>query len=221
MISDELRTGLQNIIQGIGGENPNDRCASIRSLLIQSFGASRTSQKNFESKAVLKEEQDQFLRTFTRKNGLWLSDLPNAATYLTRGGESKVYLESNGLNVIKVNNGLYYATWLEYFTSLVIHNLLFPSTAYTLLGFVEDPSVSAGENSLSVVIKQPFIEGNQANLNHIAELLNFNGFFVSKRQDYFNPEFSIALEDMHDENVIESQGMLFFIDTVFYLMDEK
>lgn len=221
MISDELRTGLQNIIQGVGGENPADRCAALRSLLIQSFGAGRTSQKNFESKAVLKEEQDKFLRHYSQENGLWLSDLPNPNNYLTHGGESKVYLESGGLNVIKVNNSRYYATWLEYFTSLVIHNLLFPSTVYSFLGFVDDLTVPAGENTLSAMVSQPFIEGHRASLNHIEELLNFNEFHLVRRQDYFNAEFSISLEDMHDENVIENQGMLFFIDTVFYLMDKE
>jgi len=78
--------------------------------------------------------------------------LPPGTEYLTRGGESEVYLAADKLNVIKVNDAIYYATWTEYFNSLVLHNLLFP------------------------------------------------------------------LEDMHDENVISRQGLLFFIDTVFYIM---
>lgn len=53
-------------------------------------------------------------------------------------GESKIFLDTDRLNVIKINDGVYYATWTEYFTSLVIHNLLFPNTEYSLVGFVED-----------------------------------------------------------------------------------
>lgn len=61
--------------------------------------------------------------------------LPEASQYLTRGGESEIYLAPDHLHVIKVNDAVYYATWTEYFNSLVIHNLMFPNTAYELLGF--------------------------------------------------------------------------------------
>ncbi|MFC3199612.1 hypothetical protein ACFOET_18490 [Parapedobacter deserti] len=32
------------------------------------------------------------------------------------------------------------------------------------------------------------------------------------------PRISIIAEDLHDENVLNNQGVLFFIDTVFFLM---
>src|SRR5882762_8189368 len=111
------------------------------------------------------------------------------------GGESEVYLAADKLNAIKVNNAIYYATWTEYFNSLVIHNLLFPNTAYSFLGFMENIG------SLCVMLQQPFIEGGQADLKDIKELLTFNGFVNTKRQDYYNKEFGLILEDMHDENV--------------------
>ncbi len=40
-----------------------------------------------------------------------------------------------------------------------------------------------------------------------------------RRQDYYNKELALALEDMHDENVIAKENVLFFIDTVFYIME--
>jgi AcrR family transcriptional regulator len=46
-------------------------------------------------------------------------------------------------------------------------------------------------------------------------------FINTKRQDYYNEEFDLLLEDMHDENVIAKEGLLFFIDTVFYIMEGK
>ena len=55
-------------------------------------------------------------------------------------------------------------------------------------------------------------------MTDIKEILTFNGFENTKRQDYYNKEFGLVLEDMHDENVIARQDVLFFIDTVFYLM---
>ena len=45
-----------------------------------------------------------------------------------------------------------------------------------------------------------------------------NGFINKKENDYYNPELGIILEDLHDENVLTENGILQFIDTVFYLM---
>jgi hypothetical protein len=95
--------------------------------------------------------------------------------------------------------------------SIAIHNLFFPETAYTLLGFTE----KAG--SLHAVLKQRFITADtQADLSDIKKFLFANGFENTKRNDYFNKELGLILEDMHDENIIVNSNTLFFIDTVFY-----
>lgn len=88
------------------------------------------------------------------------------------------------------------------------------ATVYSLIGFTESG------NGLSAVLQQPFIEGGQARLDDIRELLSYNGFENTKRQDYYNSEFGLVLEDMHDENVIAKDDLLFFIDTVFYIMNK-
>lgn len=215
MISDEIRQKLQDIVRGACPEKPADRCSKIRNDLVKSFGADPTVKSQFESRAVIKEEQAEFLITLAKESGLWLAFLPVGTEYLTRGGESKIYLDPDKLSLIKVNDAVYYATWLEFFTSIVIHNFLFPQTAYSLIGFIEDAS------NLCAVLRQPYIEGEQARLEDIKEILTFNGFVNTRRQDYFNKEFGLALEDMHDENVIARQDVLFFIDTVFYIMESK
>lgn len=74
------------------------------------------------------------------------------------------------------------------------------------------------DKRLLVVLQQPYVEGEQAKLQDIKELLTFNGFVNTKRQDYYNDEFKLLLEDMHDENVISKEKILFFIDTVFYVV---
>ncbi len=53
---------------------------------------------------MVKERQAEFLKSFAKKFGLWLSTLPAGSVYLTRGVESEVYLAENKLNIIKVNN---------------------------------------------------------------------------------------------------------------------
>jgi Serine/Threonine/Tyrosine Kinase found in polyvalent proteins len=116
----------------------------------------------------------------------------------------------------KINDGIYYATWLEFFNSVVIHNLLFVDTAYSFLGFIEK------DGSLLAVLKQPYIPSDApAILEDVKKLLAFNGFINTKRNDYFNKELGIILEDMHDENIIVNSNTLFFIDTVFYTVSEQ
>ena len=212
MISHEIRERLQNIVDGTRLEGSTDRCTTLRNILVEGFGTDSTVKSEFESRAIIKEEQAKFLKAWAEPLGLLFDALPEGSEYLTKGGEAKVYLAADGLNVIKVNDAIYYATWDEYLNSLLLHNLLFPNTSYSLIGFIEIG------NSLSAVLQQPFIEGGQARLDDIKEFLGYNGFESTKRQDYYNGEFGLVLEDMHDENVIAKNDLLFFIDTVFYVM---
>ena len=212
MISHAVREQLQNIIRGELQKGKIDPCTAVRNILCESFGSGPTVKSEFESKAIIKEKQVGFLKSYAEKEGLWLESLPDDCQYLTEGGESKVYLTEDGRSVIKSNDAGYYATWTEYFNSLLLHNLLFPNTAYSLIGFTEF------DRNLFAVIRQPFVNGEQAALEHIEEFLNFNGFTKTRRQDYFNSELGLVLEDMHDENVIAKVDVLFFIDTVFYII---
>jgi len=216
MISDEIQQKLQNIVRGDVLKGQEDHCTTIRNLLCESFGSNPTIKKEFESRSIVKEEQASFLKTYAEDKGLWMQSLPEGCQYLTHGGESEIYLAPDQIHVIKNNDAVYYATWLEYFNSLVIHNLLFPNTAYKFVGFV-----LGKEEELRAVLQQRFIEGEQADLADIKEHLSFNGFAHTKRQDYFNTEFGLILEDMHDENVIARNDVLFFIDTVFYIIERK
>ncbi len=126
-----------------------------------------------------------------------------------------MYFAADRKSVIKINDGIYYATWLEFFNSIVIHNLLFQDTAYTFLGFIKR------EGSLLAVLKQPFISSDAAvDLEDVIKLMAFNGFANTKRNDYYNKDLGLILEDMHDENIIVNSNILFFIDTVFYTVSE-
>jgi Serine/Threonine/Tyrosine Kinase found in polyvalent proteins len=54
-------------------------------------------------------------------------------------------------------------------------------------------------------------------LKAVKSFLEYNGFKNTKRNDYYNKELGLILEDIHDENVIMNSGVMFFIDTVFYV----
>lgn len=216
MFSDDTRLKIENITQGIIIQGQQDNCTAIRNLLCAGFPTSTTVKTDFEGKAIIKKEQAKCLENYSKKNNLWVADLPTEDRYLTRGGEARIYLHEDGMNVIKLNDSVYYATWLEFFNSILLHNLIFENTSYILLGLTKQDDV------LYAVLQQPFITSDaQAELEDIKKLLEFNGFNNTKRNDYLHKDLGLILEDMHDENIIVNSETLFFIDTVFYTVSHN
>ena len=212
MLTNEIRRKLEDINQGNVIEEYEDTCTTIRNFLCKRFATDTTVKKDFESKQLIKKEQGQLLKHFALDNDFFITSIPQYWVYLTRSGESQVFLHPDQKHVLKLNDGVYYVTWLEYFNSLLIHNLLFPDTAYQFIGLLES------QNVLYAVLKQPFIVSDEtANLNAIREYLEFNGFKNLINQDYYEEELGLILENTHDENVIQKGESLFFIDTVFYI----
>lgn len=212
MLHYDTRNKIKNITKGIIIEGQQDYCTTTRNLLCASFSTSTTVKTDFESKAIIKEKQAKILVKFSNENNLLQNDLPSDR-YLTRGGEALIYLHPDNINVIKYNDAVYYATWLEFLNSILLHNLIFENTAYTLEGFCKKGAI------LYAILKQPFITSDApVELEDIQKFLVYNGFENTKRQDYIHKELGLILEDMHDENVIVNSEVLFFIDTVFYTL---
>ncbi|NDC41603.1 MAG: hypothetical protein EBZ77_08645 [Chitinophagia bacterium] len=96
-----------------------------------------------------------------------------------RGGEARVYLSIDNKNVVKLNDAIYYATWLEFFNSILLHNVIFENTAYNLKGFVKENEI------LFAVLEQPFILADaQVDILDIRKNLEFNGFVNTRHNDY-------------------------------------
>ncbi len=94
--------------------------------------------------------------------------------------------------------------------------MFFPDTAYNLLGFHKDQDV------VYAVLEQPFVKATEkTDLNKVKIFMENNSFLNTKNHDYYNAELCLILEDLHDENVLTQNGMLYFIDTVFYIVSPK
>lgn len=133
---------------------------------------------------------------------------------MSEGAEQRVYLKDSE-HVLKLNDSIYYATWRDYFYNLILHNFFFPDTAYKLIGFTKE------NNVLFAAVEQPFVSISQnTDLMQVKKFLTANGFENTRNNDYFNSDLGIILEDLHDENVLTKNGILYFIDTVFYLTKE-
>ena len=202
-----LKNELQSIISGTG-EN------STRNLIeaaAHHLGKSKTAGRNPQEIELSKDQETAQLISWIEESGLWFKEI-DESRYIARGAEQRVYLDKDLRYVIKLNDSIFYAYWIDYFHSLLIHNFLFPQTGYELIGFYEE------NNILHAVVKQLFIEITEpTDPAAIKEFLSVNGFEVKRNNDYFNPTLGIILEDLHDENVLTNKGALFFIDTIFYL----
>ena len=86
-------------------------------------------------------------------------------------------------HVIKLNDGIYYELWSDYFHNLLMHNFFFSDTAYELIGFTKD------QNSIYAVVQQNFVKITQStDLERVKVFLTANGFVNTRNNDYFNPD---------------------------------
>ena len=171
-----------------------------------------TSPKSQVSKQV-REQETQKLVNYITDNNLWLDNI-DFSNYVSEGAEQRVFFKGTD-RVIKLNDAIYYGYWKEYFHNLLLHNFFFSDTAYELLGFTKE------DDSLFAVVQQDFVSITETtDLNRIKAFLSSNGFSNTRNNDYFNPDLGIILEDLHDENVLTRNSILYFIDTVFYLTDQ-
>jgi Serine/Threonine/Tyrosine Kinase found in polyvalent proteins len=204
-----MKDDIQHILSGKSQVKHHHLIQTTCSYLKGSQGTSSMAKDQQQHK----EEETKSLIQYTEDNHLWVNI--DIDLYVSQGAEQKVYLK-DGLTVLKLNDAIYYASWVDYFHNLLLNNLFFPDTAYQLLGFYKDSSI------LYAVVEQPFVKANEkTNLNMVKAFLENNGFINKKNHDYYNEELGLILEDLHDENVLTQNGMLYFIDTVFYINSPK
>ena len=201
---------LQNIISGNGHVRHGEIIQAINAYLKRKKEAvSKLKETKFG-----KDEETKVLTEFIAESNLWYPEV-GSARFIGEGAEQKIYEFSDPDFVLKLNDSIFYAWWADYFNSLLIHNYFFPHLAYELLGF------KAVDGKLYAVVKHPFVRVTEStNLANVKEFLAANGFINKKGNDYFHPDLGIILEDLHDENVLTSEGVLQFIDTVFFLTDK-
>ena len=198
---------LQNIISGNGEVRKGKDIQSVASYLRRK----KEAISGIEGKELLRKKETEILISIIEEQELWYQEL-DISKYIGEGAEQKIFEHSDPLFVIKINDGIFYEFWEDYFNSLLLHNYFFPHLAYELLGFYKD-------DALYSVVKQSFVQSTEpTDLIHVKAFLTTNGFVCKKENDYYHPELGIILEDLHDENVLTREGTLQFIDTVFYLM---
>ena len=166
-----------------------------------------------EDEKSFKKQETKILEDYITEKNLWIRDI-DFSQYVSEGAEQKVYLKDSE-HVLKLNDSIYYSSWKDYFYNLLLHNYFFPDTAYELIGFTKDNDI------LYAIVKQNYVSiTSNTNLENVKTFLTLNGFDNVRNNDYYNSDLGIILEDLHDENVLTRNGILYFIDTVFYLTEK-
>lgn len=202
-----IKNELQYILQGKSTVSQGEFIQTITRYLRKSSQTSATTERIESNKA----EETTRLVNYINKHNLWNCNI-NFSSFLSEGAEQRVYIQNNS-KVLKLNDAIYYRSWLDYFNNLLLNNYFFPDTAYKLVGFYKSDT-----NIIYALVEQNYVENTQpTNLEQVKLFLEKNGFKNTKNHDYYHPELGIILEDLHDENVLTSNDILYFIDTVFYI----
>lgn len=204
-----MKHELQNILSGKSQVEFGAAIQAAAHYLRKSKSASEMAQGSIN----FKKQEASYLEEFANENSLWHPKI-DVKQFVSNGAEQLVYLKNNR-KVLKLNDAIYYASWEDYFNNLLLNNYFFPDTAYHLLGFYKT------HTTFYAVVEQTFVLATEkTNLEHVKLFLEHAGFVNKKNNDYYHPEWGIILEDLHDENVLTQNGILKFIDTVFYITEQ-
>lgn len=208
-MSNDLKNELFNVLSG----KSEVRFGAIIQTIACYLKDGDSSSSSFEDEKHFKKQETKRLEDFITERSLWVKEI-DFSQYVSEGAEQRVFLK-DGEHVLKLNDGIYYSSWKEYFYNLLLHNYFFPDTAYELIGFTKEDEV------LYAVVQQNYVSmTSPTDLSEVTEFMKSNGFVNNRNNDYINSELGIILEDLHDENVLTQNGILYFIDTVFYLTEQ-
>lgn len=171
----QIKNELQNIIIGDGQIGGTSQLKKTQVFLRR---YAETSE-NYKSEKYVKRQEEVGLRRFATEQRLFYTGLISESSFVTRGAEQSVY-RFDDFHVVKLNESIFYETWLDYFNNLLIHNYFFKSTAYDFLGF------KINNEQLCAVVKQEFIsDAESADLNSVKTFLEFNNFKNTRRNRHY------------------------------------
>lgn len=111
-----MKHKLQNIISGKSQVEHGAIIQAVASYLRNGKGASDLVEKSI----ILKKQEESLIEQFASENSLWISDV-NIDNFVSSGAEQLVYLK-NERTVIKLNDSIYYAFWVDYLNNLLLNN---------------------------------------------------------------------------------------------------
>lgn len=122
-MQNQFKDELNNVISG----KSKVRFGTIIQTIAGHLGDGETAGSKTENPKQIREQETERLESFVSKNHLWVENI-DFSQYVSEGAEQKVYLKDSD-HVLKLNDGIYYSSWKEYFFNLLLHNYFFADTA--------------------------------------------------------------------------------------------
>lgn len=206
---------LQSISQGENGtlSRENEELALIANDIAgaaRGSGCNEEESGNGEEDVVsLNEKEQREAERWAVKNGLWIpfGDIFDLGLPGPSGSESDTYLSQNGY-IYKQNNLLHsFGSIVDALLRFVLHNILFPDTAYSFVGFT-----GFSGRSVYPVVKQCYIEGGRpATQNEIDCYMAALGFDKIGVGEFENGKFHVS--DLLPKNALKDDtGDVYIID---------
>ena len=188
---------------------------------VEMFVKEMSAQRSGDPDSSTRDQIRKIIECAKKSNLLWDKQrLASLGTSITkRTGESIVYWNKNENAFYKVKNPIAKAeikktTPNDWFFEHIIHNILFPQTAYEFLGVAEE------FHELRIILKQPAISTERFPSQQ--QIVNYleNRFHLKLEDRYFFGNEVLAITDIseHSDNVLlGDDGELYFIDPLIRL----
>jgi len=163
------------------------------------------------------------LRAWAEVEGLMLEDGDFERRWMDggqrEGTEHQVYFDPPTQRWFKRNNLCNHGHWLEYFQRLQLHHVLFPEAPLRLEGFV------AHDGEFQPIVSQPDVQADPGAAwdeptarTATRAFLRAAGFEPvdnpTRKDDYYSPSLGVEINDMHNENVIQTKAGVAAFDPV-------
>lgn len=164
------------------------------------------------SQRKIRDRINQEAEALAKELDLWLpiTDMERLGVPMPGGIENTVYYYSVDDVMIKVNNLMTSHSVSELFQRLLLHNSIFPQTAYSLYGFT-----GFGGGSIYPIITQPYIpNATYATHGEVLDYMESLGFLQVGDAAFSNGDITIS--DLRPRNVLKTpSGSIYVIDADF------
>lgn len=121
------------------------------------------------------------------------------------GVENENYLNAEEYMMYKMNNLMTSHSVLSLFERLLLHNAIFPQTAYELVGFS-----GFGNGSIYPILRQPYIpQATYASHGEILDFMESLGFKQCGEAAFANGK--IIVSDLRPRNVLKSMSNAIYV----------
>ena len=174
--------------------------------------------------------QEQIIELWAKAEGIWFDNLSDVVMgqRLLANHSSEAVVYDNGLTLTKIISLNHFHNPQFAIDRVILHNMFFPSTRITILGFGRDEYDKFGQcdhSKFRIIAEQPYVKGIKPTIEQIKNYVEKCGFVQQKTPTTYKNDYYI-ISDLHEGNVIhatdsydnplfdnEGNPTLFFIDT--------